>query len=207
MGCKKPLEDTFNLKGEYKMNTQENKTEPCYMLNDEGKYITTDFTFMDKKFEVKQRRLNGEEKQKYVNKLQSVYANKDVYKTLVLQESLKEQLEKLKADARRKGEDENAVIVPIDDETNYLIHTGTLAITKSNRENEASLIAYSTNDSFLDEGYFKVDGKTFTFEKRMAIIAELGEDEENDINWFKLLLGNANKLMTPTKREVEVAKS
>ncbi|MCP4991552.1 MAG: hypothetical protein GY928_37490 [Colwellia sp.] len=183
--------------------TQE-KNEPCYVQNHEAKRIETKFEIDGNTFEITQRRLTGGEVERHLDNMKNVYTDKDVYLTLLKQNELDLELQKLQRKAK-KGEE---VIVPIDDATKFLIYKGKVAISNHNRKLNAQFIAYSCNDSETRGGKFLFNGKKVSEERKINIINELGKaDEDKNVDYFELLLANANRLSYPTEQEKDNAKS
>ena len=182
--------------------TEMNK--PCYIINSDAKKIETKFTVNDHEIEIIQRRLTGKEKELYKTALKDIYTDKDIYKAALAQKDIEKKIEDAKKREAKNGEEFK---LEFDEDFSYIIHKGRVKIEAKNREVQAKFIAWSCSDAELYEGSFLVDGKSVSFEKKLAIIEELGEDDENDVDYFELLLANANRLTYPTKEEVEVAKS
>lgn len=193
------------------MENKTNKTEPCYIQNADAKSIETEFVVSGHTVKIKQRRLNGGEVEKHQLNLKSVYTDKDIYLSLIKQDGIKEALEKeQKRLSKKKDADLTDINIPIDDETSLLMYRGRVAIESYNRKNNAKFIAYSCNKTNLEDGLFLFDGKEVSFDKKVEIISEFGNSEEeieNDVNYFDLLLANANKLSYATKEEIASAKS
>lgn len=181
------------------------KKEPCYVLNHNAKSIEMSFEYEGNKIEVKQRRLSGKETDRHKSDLKNVYTHPDIYKTMLLQNELDKKIERAK---KKRKDDKEPLDVPVDDETKYQLYKGRIAIEKSNREVEARFIAYSCEESVLHEsGYFRINGKEVDFETRVQAILELTPEDKTGKDYFKILLGNANKLTYPTQHEIETAKS
>lgn len=186
------------------------KNEPCYVQNHDNKKINVTLNINGNVIDIVQRRLTGGEVQKRANDLQDVYMDKDIYMTQLKREKLAEEAERLqKIEDKKKVKDRKKVIVPVDDETQYLLYKGRRAIERANRNVNAKFIAYSCSDSELEGGSFLYNGKDVSFDRKLKIIDELGiEKDENgvDVNLFNLLLDNANKLSFPTEKEIQDAK-
>lgn len=174
----------------------EAKNESCVSQNFESKFIEDSFEHGLLKIDLKQRRLTGGEQETHASNLMSIYTNKDVYEATLKNPEVKKSLEK----AKKKGKELDSKDIPINKETDLILRKGTIAVNKLNREVNIKLIAYSCDNSESYGGHFKVNGEDVSFERKVKIINEL-QDEK-----FKQLLGNANKLMYPTKLEKEQVK-
>lgn len=203
------------------MENKNNLNEPCYVQNAEAKNIETILNINGHKIEIKQRRLTGEEIDNHLNNMKDVYTDKDIYNSLISQDDFEKKLEHAKKEAETEAKKQGKKVkeiedildlieIPVDSDTKYLQYKGRAAMEKSNRNINALFIAYSSNDSFLDVGYFKCDGKIIDFETKLKIIKELSRglnEDDEEINYFDTLLENADKLTYPTQQEVNTAKS